>query len=698
MTDAAGAFQRAQELHEQGLLGDALRAYEDLLRSWPGHADALHYAGLALYQLGRPDAAVTRIEQALSARPTDAQAWSNLALVRVAVGRHAIALEAAQQAVRHDPRSAEIWNNLASVWLANGRPAEAELAARQSIKIAATFAQAWFNLALALEALERPYEALAAAARAVELAPGQTPPAGLKAQLEQDLGRGADAGKTLDSALARDPGSTALQFQRATLSEQQGDLAVAAHAYERVSQLEPSHGPALSELVFLRKRLADWHDLAELQRRFAAGVAAGMPQLSPFSFLSDPSSRSEQRGCAEGWSALLPTAPAAPQRTLSAPRLRIGYLSSDFHQHATTVLAAGLFEQHDRERFEIAAYSTGPDDGTPMRARLVAAFDRFVDVRGWTSARIAERIRTDGIDLLVDLKGHTQHAPTAVCALRPAPIQISYLGYPGTMGAAFIDYLIGDAIVTPLAHAADYTEALVQLPGSYQINDRARVIAEPPPRAALGLPPNATVLCSFNSTFKLNPAVFDAWAQILKAVPESVLWLLTRSAEPEHDPVVGNLRREVSARGIDPRRVVFAAARPNPEYLGLYRHADLFLDTWPYNAHTTASDALWAGCPVLTWLGETFAGRVAASLLTAAGLPELIASDARSYTERAIALAREPEALVRYRLHLSGPGRGSTLFDTAATTRALEAAYLGMAAQYARGVRQSFRGDGGPLR
>jgi predicted O-linked N-acetylglucosamine transferase (SPINDLY family) len=333
-----------------------------------------------------------------------------------------------------------------------------------------------------------------------------------------------------------------------------------------------------------------------------------------------------------------------------------------------------------------------------MRARLAAAFDRFIDVRGWTSARVAERIRADGIDLLVDLKGHTQHAPTAVCALRPAPIQISYLGYPGTMGATFIDYLIGDAIVTPLAHAGGYTEALVQLPGSYQINDRARAIAEPPPRAAVGLPQNATVLCSFNSVFKLNPAVFDAWAQILKAVPESVLWLLARSAEPESDPVVANLRREASARDIDPRRVVFAAARPNPEYLGLYRYADLFLDTWPYNAHTTASDALWAGCPVLTWLGETFAGRVAASLLTAVGLPELIASDARSYTERAIALARDPEALMRYRRHLSGPGRESTLFDTVATTRALEAAYLGMAAQYERGVREPFRSDSGPLR
>ena len=698
MDESATAFADAQELYDQGRLSEALRAYEALLRRWPRHAPALHYAGVALFQTGRPEAAEVCIRRALDIEPGDADAWCNLALVYVALGRPETALEAAQQATLRDPQSPEIWNNLANVWLANSRPSEAELATRQAIKLVATFAQAWFNLALALEALERPYEALAAATRAVELAPAETAPAGLKAQLEQALGRMADAGTTLDSALARDPGSTALQFQRAGLLEQLGNLPEAARACERVLQLEPRHGPALSELVFLRKRLADWHDLAQLQARFARGVAEDAAQLSPFSFLSDPSSRAEQRRCAARWSALLPGAPEAARRTLSAPKLRIGYLSSDFHQHATAVLAAGLFEEHDRQRFEIAAYSTGPDDGSPMRVRLAAAFDRFVDVRGWTPVRIAERIRTDGIDLLVDLKGHTHGAPTAVCALRPAPIQVSYLGYPGTMGAAFIDYLIGDAIVTPLAHAAAYAETVIQLEGSYQVNDQARAIATPPSRTELGLPPDATVLCSFNSAFKLNAAVFDAWAKILKAVPESVLWLLARSAEPERDPLVINLRREAAARGLDPQRLVFAAARPNPEYLGLYRHAALFLDTWPYNAHTTASDALWAGCPVLTWLGETFAGRVAASLVTAVGLPELVCADPDSYTERAIALARDPAALAGYRRYLSGPGRQSALFDTAATTRALEAAYLGMAEQYQRGVREPFRSDGGALR
>src|SRR5258708_33425546 len=268
-----------------------------------------------------------------------------------------------------------------------------------------------------------------AAPRAAEVAPTETPPAGLKAQLEQALGRIADAGNTLDAALARAAGSAALHFQRAGISDQVGDLGAAARSCERVLQLDPRHGPALSELVFLRKRLANWRDLAGLQTRFITGVREGAPHLSPFCLLSDPSSRAEQRRCAEVWSALLPTLPAPPRRPLPDSKLRVGYLSADFHQHATAVLAAGLFEQHDRQRFEGAAYSTGPDDGSPMRRRLVAAFDRFVDVHGWPPARIAERIRADCVDVLVDLKGHTQGAPTAVCPLRPAPIQVSYLGY-----------------------------------------------------------------------------------------------------------------------------------------------------------------------------------------------------------------------------------------------------------------------------
>jgi predicted O-linked N-acetylglucosamine transferase (SPINDLY family) len=458
-----------------------------------------------------------------------------------------------------------------------------------------------------------------------------------------------------------------------------------------VVQAEPRHGAALSQLLFLRKCLADWRDLDELRGRFRAGVAERRPLLSPFCLLSEPSSRAEQRRCAETWVAsVAPPRPADPPPRVAAgtARLRVGYLSADFHTHATAFLTAGVFEVHDRSRFEIAGYSTGPDDGSPMRARLEAAFGGLVDARGWPPQRLAARISSDRIDILVDLKGHTASAPTAVLALRPAPVQVSWLGYPGTTGAPYIDYLIGDAIVTPFAHAGDYSETLVQLPHAYQPNDRARPIAQSPRRDALGLPAAATVYCCFNSAYKFNPGYFAALARIAAALPDSVLWFLARGHD---DPAGANLRREAARRGIDPARVVFALARPNAEYLALYRCADAFLDTWPYNGHTTVSDALWAGCPVVALLGDTFAGRVAASLLTAVGLPETIAPDVDGYVATAIALGRDRAMGARLRAQLEGAGRASPLFDTVATTRALERAYVEMAAQSRAGRREPFR-------
>src|SRR5205823_3248675 len=259
----------------------------------------------------------------------------------------------------------------------------------------------------------------------------------------------------------------------------------------------------------------------------------------------------------EQWSRAFAQIAAPAPCLLSGAKLRIGYLSADFHTHATAFLTAGLFEQHDRERFDVFGYSIGPSDGTPMRQRLVRAFDRFVDASAWHPPRVAEAIRRDGIDILVDLKGHTEGAPPNILALRPAPIQVHYLGYPGTLGARLADYLIGDEIVTPPSHAADYAETLALLPHSYQVNDRKRPIADPPERAALQLPPNATIFCCFNNLYKLNPEVFDAWARILHAVPDSVLWLLTSN---DADPAIANLRAQSLARGIDAARIVFASS------------------------------------------------------------------------------------------------------------------------------------------
>jgi protein O-GlcNAc transferase len=323
-----------------------------------------------------------------------------------------------------------------------------------------------------------------------------------------------------------------------------------------------------------------------------------------------------------------------------------------------------------------------------MRARALGAFDQFVDARSWTAAQLAGRIRDDEIDILVDLKGHTADAPSAVAALRPARVQVSYLGYPGTTGAPWIDYLMGDAIVSPEEHAAAYSEAVVQLPHSYQINDRMRSIPAKRERKADDPPEGAFVFCCFNDPYKINRVVFDAWAEILHAVPNAVLWLLSRRGQ---EVVQERLRIEAQLRGLSPERLLFASQRDYDQYLELYLYADVFLDTWPYNGHTTASDALWAGCPVLSLRCETFAGRVGASLLGTVGLPELIVHSVGSYVALAVDLAQDFTRVKRMRAYLEGPGRGSPLFDTEASTKAIEAAYRQMMLQSERGRREGFR-------
>ncbi|HVF62635.1 MAG TPA: tetratricopeptide repeat protein [Casimicrobiaceae bacterium] len=678
-------FERALALHRQGKLREAFLRYDAIVKVKPRHAEALHYSGVVLHQAGQHPAAAERIRAALDVDPTIAEAWSNLAMVLEAVGRPEAALDALKEAVRCDPGSAHFASNLAGMLIAQERLADAETAARQAVDVDPQHAHGWYNLAIALERQDRILEALDAVSRALALAPQQVAFAGLKAQLETRVAAGGRARATLEAALVRNPTSAALRFEYANLLENAGEPLAARDAYAQAVRLDPDHGAALSQLIFLKRWLADWHGLEELEQQFRAGVANGRALLSPFVLLGQPSTRDEQRRCAEAWSAALAGRAATTRRPLAQGRLRVGYLSADFHTHATAFLAAGLFEHHDRKHFDVTAFSIGPDDQSTMRARLRRAFDRFIDLRGAPPEAVAARIRDERIDLLIDLKGHTAGAPPRILALRPAPVQAHYLGFPGTLGGGLVDYLIGDATVTPPAHADSYGETLVTLPGSYQVNDRARPIHAAPSRSELGLPEDAVVLCNFNATWKLRPAAFDAWATVLRRVPNAVLWLLARSHD---DPSVAHLRAEAKARGIDPTRLVFATARPNADYLGLYARADLFVDSWPYNAHTTGSDALWAGCPVVTIAGDTFASRVGASLSLAVGLPELVANDVEDYVNQIVALALDADARARLRDHLAARGRASALFDTERTTRALERAYLAMAEQYRRGVRQ----------
>jgi len=374
-------------------------------------------------------------------------------------------------------------------------------------------------------------------------------------------------------------------------------------------------------------------------------------------------------------------APQRRERSAARERLRIGYLSADLRNHPVGQLAAGLFERHDRARFEITAYSLSADDGSTHRERLRAAFEHFVDAENLSAEALAQRIADDHIDILVDLTGYTGGARSEVLALRPAPLQVAYLGYPGPMQADFIDYTIADAVVAPEAELGAIREAVVHMPACYQANDdRQPTAAATPSREAEGLPPTGFVFCCFNQTFKIERETFAAWMRILGAVPGSVLWLFASNAQAE-----ANLRAAAAAQGVDPARLVFARWAKRPEHLARQRLADLFLDTYHYNGHTTDSDALWAGVPLVTRASDAFAGRVGASLLHAIGLPELVVQSPEDYERVAIELARDPARLRALRARLEENRLTQPLFRTEDFTRCLERAFERMCAQHQAG-------------
>ena len=405
-------------------------------------------------------------------------------------------------------------------------------------------------------------------------------------------------------------------------------------------------------------------------------VRAEKPLSLPYAIVAIPSSPAEQLQCAGRYVQEQPAYPPLWQGEAYAhDRLRVAYLSADFNEHPTAYLTAGLFEQHDRSRFEITALSFGQNDNSPARRRLEAAFEHFIDVRDNSDQEIAALMRRSEIDIAVDLMGFTKDHRLGVLARRAAPVQVNYLGYPGTTGAPYMDYILADATVIPEDHDAFYAERVVRLPGTYQINDNRRAVGQrTPTRGECGLPQNAFVFCCFNNPQKIMPEIFDIWMRLLRATEGSVLWLFAGNAK-----AAANLRLEAAKRGVAPERLIFAPKASVADHLARHRLADLCLDTLPYNAHTTASDALWAGLPVLTCLGETFAGRVAASLLKAIGLDALITHTLPEYEALALRLARDPVYLATLRDRLIRNRDGSFLFDTQSATRHIETAYQTMA-------------------
>ena len=460
-----------------------------------------------------------------------------------------------------------------------------------------------------------------------------------------------------------------------------GRYTEAKAAFLQVVQREPSHLLAWAGLWRAAIAECDWRVAQDAAARIRTAWDQGQIVLPPFDALAFVDDPLMQLQCAEAFvgkqmgreGLFMPGDIWANPSRLGA-KIRLAYLSADFHEHATAYLTAELFELHDRERFEVIAISFGPDDRSPMRQRLCKAFDQFWDVRNCTHSEVARRMLQAGIDIAVDLKGFTRDNRTSIFLRKPAPLVVNFLGYPGTMGTSIYDYLIGDAVVTPVGHVSFYTEQLVQMPSSYQVNDTQRPIGEAvPDREGLGLPAQGFVFGAFNATYKITPDFFRCWMRLLQAVPDSVLWLIT-----DNPSIRSHLWKEAGACGVAPKRVVFAGRVPLAQHLARHRYVDIMLDNLPVNAHTTTSDALWAGVPVITCMGRAFAGRVAASLLHAVGLPELVTHSLSEYEALALRLATQPQELNRLRAHLQSARSTASLFDPQRFTRQLEAAYVYM--------------------
>lgn len=537
---------------------------------------------------------------------------------------------------------------------------------------------------LLLQALGQTVAAQAAYERAVALLPQHAGAFNNLGTLFTRQGRWTEAAQHFERAVALRPDHALAWHNLGYVQREQKALQASVHSFEQALAAAPDKPFLRGDLLHGRMRLCDWRhfddDLQALQR----GIEAGAPVASPFVLLAALDRPGLQRMAAERMVALLypPNDALGPiARRAAAPRLRIGYFSGDFREHPLASLTARLFELHDRSRFEVTAFSFGPDSGDAMQQRLQAAFEHFVDVRALGDAAVAALARERGIDIAVDLGGYTAGCRPNIFALRAAPVQMGWLGYLGTMGAPYVDYLVVDRHLVPPGQREGCRERLLVLPSCQPNDDTRRVGERAFTRAELGLPASGFVFCCLNNGFKITPSVFGCWMRILQAVPGSVLMLY---AENPWQP--DNLRREAALRGVAPQRLVFVERLPAPDYLARYRAADLFLDTLPYNAGTTASDALWAGLPVLTCSGRSLASRMAGSVLQAAGLPELVLDDLDAYEARAVELARQPDRLQALRQRLQDARAGSLLFDSARFTRQLEAAYQAVAARWQAGL------------
>ena len=704
-------------LQQQGLAAEAERLYAQILTVLPDHPGTLYNRGTALRDLGRPaealesfgqalaiqpdfvvalnacggvlralrrfDEALARYDAALALAPEHPGFLYNRGLTLWQMRRFPEALAGFDRALAAHPDFAEALNNRGlALWTLKRSP-EALASFDKALAINPNLADAWNNRGNALRDLEQPEAALASFDRALALSPDIAEIWNNRGGVLREMRRLDDAVASYDKALALNPDLAEALYNRGNIAwTDRRQLEPALRDLERAAAIDPDSDYVRGDLLHLRLHGGDWRDFDEQLARINQGVRAGRRVIEPFAYQALCESPADLQACAEiyfrhRWPAAMPAATGQNR----SGKIRVGYVSGEFREQATAYLTAGLYECHDTEKFEIIAFDNGGSDNSPTRRRLEAAFGKFVDISRLSDRDAAALVRAEEIDILVNLNGYFGAARMGIFALRPAPVQVNYLGFPGTLGAPCMDYIIADRSVIPEAEERFYTEQVVTLPDSYQANDSKRPVGEAPARAAQGLPEQGFVFCNFNQSYKLTPAMFTVWMRILKQAPGSVLWLL------ESNPrFADNLRREAAQQGVAGERLVFAPKLAPDKHLERLRLADLFLDSLPYNAHTTASDALWVGLPLLTCRGTAFAGRVGASLLDAISLPELITEKLEDYQALAVRLANDDKAALRaIRKKLVEKRTTMPLFDTARFTRHLEAAFIGMVEKTRRG-------------
>lgn len=664
-------------LRELGQLNESIASFDHAVELHPEYAEAYSNRATTLIEMGRLDDALSDCDRAIAIRPVLAEAYSTRSRVWVKRQQYDRALSDGTQVIQLRPQSADAFISRAQIRIACKQFIEALEDCEQALSLNHQSIDFLCVKAHTLLELKRANEALSVVKTVLSVQPEHVQAQILNALSFRMLRRWPEALDSYERLAQSCPDDVKVHLGHAQVLREMKMHEQAVVAFDRVIALDPEFAGVKGFRLYSAMHVCDWHQFDEQVAEIEAMIRAMRPVAQPFSILAATSSAEVLQIAARllvqrEYSA--PSSLSPLQRYPRHDKIRVGYFSADFHNHATTYLMAELLELHDREHFEWFGFSFGISVQDEMRQRVSSGFDHFYDVSDKSDEQIVELARSLEIDIAIDLKGFTADSRTRIFALRAAPIQVNYLGFPGTMGAGFIDYIVADSVLIPPGSEVYCDEKVAYLPGSYQCNDSKRVISDHPfTRAEVGLPDGAMVYCAFNNNFKITPAVFDTWMRILKQVDRSVLWLLE-----DNEVARRNLIKEAGKRGIEESRLVFAPRMDLPLHLARHRMADLFLDNLPCNAHTTASDSLWAGLPLLTCAGEAFTGRVAASLLQAVGLPDLVVSDLAEYERLAVELGRQPAQLMAIRERLKQNLQGCSLYDTRTYARHLESAYQRM--------------------